>query len=78
MSGAGATLSIEDCCPDQGSRVPSVLIEGRWFSQNQLQCVSGQRGRIIRGWYYTEVRGYIDRGPSSLRLCNMQRHRYYK
>ena len=62
----GACLSTEACCPDQGSRLLSVLIEGRW--------VSGRRCRIANGWYTTLRQvtasvvgvGYINRRPSSL------------
>jgi len=69
-----ACLSIEACCPGQGSRVLSVLIEGSWLSQHHLQCGSGRRCRIASCWYTTlrqdiaSAVGVINRRPSSLRL----------
>ena len=45
----GACLSSEDRCSGQGNQVLSVLIEGRWLSQNQLQCVSGRRRLQVVG-----------------------------
>ena len=55
-----------------------------WLSHHQLQCGSGRRCRIASGWYTTLRQvtssavgvGYINRRPSSLRLCDLQGHRY--
>ena len=63
------------------SRVLSVLIEGSWLSQHQLQCVSRQRYRIASGWY-TKLRqvasSAVGVGDINRRLCDLQGHRYCK
>ena len=68
----GACLSTETCCPDQGSRVLSVLIEGRWLSQNQV--VDDVVGLQMAGTTLRQVSasaediGDIDRRTSCLRV----------
>ena len=55
-----------------------------WLSHHQLQCGSGRRCMITSGWYTTQVTssavgvGYINRRPFSLRLFDLQGHRYCK
>ena len=81
MSSADATrrLSIyRSLLPRPGQSVVVCSRQGR--------CVTGRRCKIASGWYATLRQvtasavgvGDINRRPSSLRLCDLQGHRYCK